>query len=90
MTPRLHIILSRISRASVARDLAKRWRNARERDPALVTDLIRLGGVMLPAGPPPDAQRAAYEAGRRDAIIELLALMQVSPDELNFLAQQQE
>lgn len=90
MTPRLHIILSRISRPSIAGDLAKRWRMARDRDPTLATDIMRMGGVMAPVGAPLDPQRLAYEAGRRDMAQELLALMNVSVDELNYLSQQQE
>lgn len=89
MTLRLHIILSRFSRGRAARDVARRWRAARDRSPELATDLMRMGCVMQPVGAPLDPQRLAYEAGRRDLAQEMLALMNISIDELNELAQQE-
>lgn len=75
--------------------LAKRWRAAASRDPHLSADLIRLGGVLLAQPvrivegfPEPEAldpYRLAYEAGRRDLAMQLLALMNLSIEELNIL-----
>lgn len=72
-------------------DMARRWSNARRRDPELVADLIRLGGI-LSAQPmqdgeiyPLDPHRLAYEAGRRDMAVQLAALMSLTITELNAL-----
>lgn len=86
LTLRLATILPRFASAQAARVLARRWTDAQRRDPALAQDIIRLGGVLSPTGAPLDAARLAYEAGRRDLAQELLALMTLSPDEINDLA----
>ncbi len=76
---------------AAAADVARRWYRARTREPDLAADLIRMGGVLLaqPAGPDGvgalDANRLAYEAGRRDLALELLAMMQLTIAELNSL-----
>lgn len=80
-------------RLSGAAEVASRWRRAFDRDPALATDVIRLGGVMAcqpvqmvngwPEPAPIDPQRLAYEAGRRDFALLLLAQGGISHDELN-------
>jgi hypothetical protein len=66
--------------------MARRWVQARHDDPRLASDVAALGAVHLPAGAPPDPQRLAYEAGRRDVALELLALMGLTPDEINTLS----
>lgn len=75
------------------RDVVRRWRKARLAHPELMGDVIRLGGVLA-AQPmdkgevePLDASRLAYEAGRRDFALQLLAMMQISIDELNHLTE---
>ena len=72
-------------------DMARRWSRARQVNPELLADLIRLGGIMatqpMQNGDvlPLDAQRMAYEAGRRDLALQLSALMALTPMELNDL-----
>lgn len=78
--------------------LARRWGKAARDDSRLAEDLIRLGGVL--AGQParlqdgwptpdlPDTQMLAYQAGRRDLALQLLALMNLTPTELNTLAKE--
>ncbi len=78
-----------------ALNLARRWGKAAKADPRLAEDLIRLGGILagqpavLEDGRPtpalPDAQLLAYQAGRRDMALQLLALMNLSPYQLNDL-----
>lgn len=69
-----------------ARSSARRWRRAFADEPALAEDLIRLGGVLVmtppnPAGP--SVEQLAYEAGRRDFALQLLAMGGLSPWQLN-------
>lgn len=73
------------------RGMARRWNKARLTHPELMADVIRLGGVLA-AQPmqggevqPLDAPRLAYEAGRRDLALHLLAMMQMSIAEFNLL-----
>ena len=78
--------------------MSRRWTSAAKADSRLVEDLIAMGGVL--AGQPatvtdgwpvpslPDPQRLAYEAGRRDLALQLLALMSLSPLQLNELAKE--
>lgn len=76
----------------VAGELASRWRRAFVRDPDLAGDLIGLGRVLAlrPAlfddgaevPEPIDPVRLAYEQGRRDMAVQLLALMGVTDTEL--------
>lgn len=78
--------------------LAKRWGRAVKDEPRLAEDLIRLGGVLIgqpaqlvdgyPTPDLPDAQLLAYQAGRRDMALQLLALMSLTPLELNTLAKE--
>jgi hypothetical protein len=89
---RLQLILARFVPGPGAVASARRWRAARERDPALLPELLMLGGVAQPTGLAAadrtgrmDPCRLAYEAGRRDLALELAALMGVSPDDLSTL-----
>lgn len=72
-------------------EMARRWSRARQGNPELLGDLIRLGGIMATQPMQDgevlrlDAQRLAYEAGRRDFALQLTALMALSPTELNDL-----
>ena len=72
-------------------DMARRWARARRNHPALVDDLIRLGGILaaqpMQAGEvlPIDTVRLAYEAGRRDLALQLAAMMSLTINELNDL-----
>lgn len=77
----------------VAPDVARRWRAAFGRDPRLPEDVIRLSGLLacqpvrmvhgVPEVAPIDPHRLAYEAGRRDMALLLLAQGGVTNDELN-------
>jgi len=74
-----------------AAEVARRWWKARNADPELMADVIRLGGVLT-AQPfenaevaDLDPQRLAYEAGRRDLALQLTALMGLTLSELNSL-----
>lgn len=72
--------------------LARRWRNAREVNPDLAKDVIGFSGLMVMqphrydngvGTPELDPAVLAYEAGKRDLGLQLLALMGVSQSELN-------
>jgi hypothetical protein len=74
---------------------ALRWQRAYRADPELGRDLIRLGGVLtlqpmtfdngaVERGAVDPAQ-LAYEAGRRDMAVTLMAAMGIDTRELNFL-----
>lgn len=75
-----------------AGEVARRWHRARRDQPELSLDLIRLGGVLT-AQPvtaegdlvPTDPLRLAYEAGRRDFALQLLAMTNLTMHELNTL-----
>jgi hypothetical protein len=78
--------------------MARRWTAAAKADPRLAEDLIRLGNVLagqpavldngLPTPDLPDAQLLAYQAGRRDMALQVLALMNLTPTQLNALVQE--
>lgn len=78
-----------------AADTAARWQKAFARDPGLADDLIRQSGLMalqpvemvegFPQPVPMDPYRLAYEAGRRDLALLLLAQGHISTYELNQL-----
>lgn len=78
-----------------ATQAARRWKAARDAEPELAGDLIRLGGVLsmqvqtLEDGQArlgeTDPARLAYEAGRRDMALQLLGLMNLSNFELSRL-----
>lgn len=89
---RLPLIRALIPHKGTAGDTARRWRNARAVAPELAEDVIRFSGLMTmqPARfedgfstPELDPARLAYEAGRRDLGLQMLALMGVSQTELN-------
>lgn len=77
---------------------ARRWTKAALAEPKLREDLIVLGGLL--AGQPailengwptpalPDPQQRDYLNGRRDMAQQLLALMSLTPYELNALMQE--
>lgn len=79
----------------VPRVVVRRWQKAFRDQPELAEDLIRFSGLMtmLPAvledgevvPEPIDPGRAAYEKGQQDLAKVLLALMNVTPFELNQL-----
>lgn len=80
------------------RRMARRWTKAATFDRQLPEDLIRLGGILTgqpaqivdgwPAPDLPDAQVLAYQAGRRDMALQLLALMSLTPTQLNTLVKE--
>lgn len=72
-------------------EMSRRWARARQSNPELLGDVIRLGGLMV-AQPmqdgevmPLDPYRMAYEAGRRDLALQLSAMMALSVSDLNDL-----
>lgn len=79
----------------IAGIMAARWQRAHVRDPALAGDIIELGrvlslrpglfedGVEIPE--PIDPVRLAYEQGKRDLAVQILALMGVTNSELEKL-----
>lgn len=70
---------------------AKHWRAAATRDPELLADVLRLGGVLVTQPmidgevAPLDPLRLAYEAGRRDMAVQLATMMNLTIHELNSL-----
>lgn len=78
-----------------AQAVGRRWTAAMRADSRLRHDLIRLGGVLvlqpvavqdgIPEVEPIDPLRLAYEAGRRDFALQLLALSGLSFEDLNTL-----
>lgn len=79
---------------AAASKVARHWVAARRADPVLAEHLIVLGGVLVaqPADPngvmPIDPHRLAYEAGRRDLALQLLAMMNLSPYDLQTMLEQ--
>lgn len=75
-----------------------RWTKAKEDDPAIMRDVIVLGGVLAmeprsfdefgQENPDPiDPVRLAVERGRRELALELMALMSVNAYELSKIAE---
>ncbi|SFI60658.1 hypothetical protein [Albimonas pacifica] len=77
----------RIIRQAVSRRAA-RWGRACTAEPRLAADVLALGGVLAlgprdQTGAPELApEHLAYEAGRRELALELVALMGLTPFEL--------
>lgn len=97
------MILDRISvwramfpKKSGVRDAVPRWEAAATREPELMLDLIRLGGILVLQPTEGgnvtlnDPLRLAYEAGRRDLSIELLSMMALTPRTLTILLEDNE
>jgi hypothetical protein len=92
---RLSILASFLPARGAAAAVAKRWRAAAARDPELVADVVRIGGILqlqparfqdgLEQPDPIDPVRLAYEAGRRDMALRFVALMGITITELNSL-----
>lgn len=80
---------------AAAQAKAHRWQKALVRDPALKSDLIEMGGVLLmpplrmSGGAPQPASQDLYqcgrEAGRRELALQLLALSGLTLDEFSQL-----
>lgn len=70
---------------SQQRAATRRWRDAVSDDPQLAQDLIRLGGVLALQPPGPTEATLAYEAGRRDFALQLLAMSGLTPYQLSNL-----
>ncbi|MEX0306036.1 MAG: hypothetical protein AB3N12_01505 [Ruegeria sp.] len=80
--------------------VSRRWRRAFSNEPELACDVIRSGGLLVgqpvemvegwPQPAPIDPYRLAYEAGRRDLALQLLAQGGISYDELNQLMEASE
>ena len=75
--------------------VALRWTRAFRQEPDLVADIMRLGGVLstvpvrleqgIEMPDPIDPLRLAYEAGRRDLALKLLAAGHIGQTDLNSL-----
>ena len=78
-----------------AADMALRWTRAFRADPDLAADIIRLGRVLearparfaegIEQPDPIDPVRLAFEEGRRDLALKLLAAGHLGQNELNRL-----
>lgn len=82
---RLPLIAALTPSASLARAMARRWARAVAAEPEIRDDIVTISGVFTaqpmtfqPGKPaelePIDPLRLAYEAGRRDLALQLLAL----------------
>ncbi len=79
------------ARAEAARQ-AYRWTEAAKADSRLCLDLLQLGNILVaqsadiadgwPTPVLPDPAQLAYAAGRRDLALQLLALMNLTPLQL--------
>ena len=89
----MQIFASLFSHKEVAGKFAARLSRVADEHPQLRRDLIEIGGVLAvqphvlaqgaaPEVEPPNPYRLAYEAGRRDLALQLLALMGLSPFDL--------
>lgn len=80
---------------TAASEVSGRWQRAFNRDPELAEDLIRQSGMLVfqpvemvegfPQSAPLDPYRLAYEAGKRDLALLLLAQGHITAYELNQL-----
>ncbi|AUC52299.1 hypothetical protein CDO87_03440 [Sagittula sp. P11] len=100
----LGILLGRFGNTDQGRQVAVKhsriWRQAAAKVPELVPDLIRQGGLLeaqpvvmesgVPLQAPMDPYRLAYEAGRRDLAVQLIAAAGLSIDEVNSLMKEQD
>lgn len=86
-------------RAAIRRTVsgrARRWSRAVTGQPGLAVDLLAMGRVLEMAPRTADdtlaasAEEMAYELGRRDLALELLALMHVTTFEINQMMQETE
>lgn len=83
-----------------AGEVARRWTKAFRLDPDLAADICRLGGLLatlpvrLQGGvempDPIDPLRLAYEAGRRDLALKLLAAGHLGQTDLNSLLESED
>jgi len=70
---------------------AARWSDVAANNPALVEDMVILGEIVALGAVDEtnklqsSALELAYERGRRDLAIEILAMMQITPFEINQL-----
>lgn len=91
----LSILQAITARRSAALDLARRWSRAFRDQPELAADIIRLGGVLtrhpqrfeggIEQPDPIDPLRTAFEAGRRDLALSLLAAGNLTPADFRIL-----
>ena len=95
---RLSILKRLFPTPKAAQDVAGRWQRAAARDPELVQDIIRMGGILaqrtrtfdddgVEVLSPIDPYRLAEENGRRELAIELLTMMQIDPYQLSKLTE---
>lgn len=94
---RIPVLQMLFSDRRAAASCAARWSKAASKDAELVADVIRLGGILDRATEeyrdgvivpnPVDPIRMAKEAGRREFAVELLAMMQITPEELRSLTE---
>ena len=85
---------------AAAAESAEIWRRAARAVPEILPDLIRQGGVLTgqpvenqngwPQLAPVDPYRLAYEAGRRDMALQLLAAAGLTQTQANELIKEQD
>jgi hypothetical protein len=95
---RLTILQRMFPSARAAQKVAQRWHRAATKDPELVQDIIRMGGILaqrtrtfdadgVEVLAPIDPYRLAEENGRREFAIELMTMMQIDPYQLSQLTE---
>lgn len=99
MMHRLSYLLGRFGTTRAAKRAAaahaEPWQRAARLVPQILPDLVREGGLLesqpvtmrdgMPLPAPIDPQRLAYEAGRRDLALQLLAAAGLTADDFNSL-----
>ncbi len=92
---RLSVLRAFFPRRAQAQAVGRRWSKVARDDGRLREDVIRMGGLLtmqpvavqdgIPELEQLDPHRLAYEAGRRDFAIQLLALMGLDHADMNAL-----
>jgi len=95
MSWKMAALMTVFSKPRDAIAIGRRWRSAARDIPALGDDLVHLGGLRLmqphqrvDGFPQPEAlgpEMLAYQQGKRDLALQLLALMGLSQTEFNSL-----
>lgn len=95
MSWRLQTLMTMFTRPRDAITIGRRWRAAAREIPGLEGDLVELGGLRMmqphqriEGVPEPAAlgpEMLAYQQGKRDLALQLLALMGLNQDDFNSL-----
>ncbi|MBL4761769.1 MAG: hypothetical protein JKY93_03610 [Gammaproteobacteria bacterium] len=97
MFDKLSILRALFPTPQIASEIATRWQAAGSKEPKLVADIISIGAILsspvreyidgVEVPNPICPIRMARDQGRRDMATELLALMQITPEELRNLTE---